>query len=306
MDFPYRTGHAFPLFLAPMSGVSESACRLLCRARGSVSSSVPPRLVAAVAIVHLIAFPGKAQVLHGTVVDTTSEQRLAGAYVLVFNAAGTKVGDTVASADGRFTFHLPTAANNTLRASAFGYATVREPVAVSSAFELTVLVQTAPNPVRLDPYTVVGEKQVPFLAEVGFYHRQRMGFGHFVTRADIDRRGSLVMSDLLRGLLGVRVTCSPPPCDVEMRAARTTFTRGPCRPTVVLDGVVVLVGGIRAPRALKVDEILNPFNIEAVEVYPSAAGVPVQYGGYMSPCGAIVAWSRRGGAQIADSQTPPD
>src|SRR5207253_4598630 len=35
MDFPYRSGHAFPLFLAPTSGVSESPCRLLCRRFGA-------------------------------------------------------------------------------------------------------------------------------------------------------------------------------------------------------------------------------------------------------------------------------
>ena len=62
-------------------------------------------------------------------------------------------------------------------------------------------------------------------------------------------------------------------------------------PSVVLDGAVLQVGGVSG--GLSADELLNPFNIEAVEVYPSAAGVPVQYGGYMSPCGAIVAWSRR-------------
>src|SRR5881296_2754197 len=35
MHFPYHTGHDFPLFLAPMSGVSESPFRLLCRRHGA-------------------------------------------------------------------------------------------------------------------------------------------------------------------------------------------------------------------------------------------------------------------------------
>jgi tRNA-dihydrouridine synthase B len=35
MTFPYPTGHAVPLFLAPMAGVSESPFRRLCRAWGA-------------------------------------------------------------------------------------------------------------------------------------------------------------------------------------------------------------------------------------------------------------------------------
>ena len=35
MPFPYPTGHAVPLFLAPMAGVSESPFRRLCRAWGA-------------------------------------------------------------------------------------------------------------------------------------------------------------------------------------------------------------------------------------------------------------------------------
>ena len=63
-----------------------------------------------------------------------------------------------------------------------------------------------------------------------------------------------------------------------------------CAPTVVLDGVVVTAGGSGGTGDL---DSFNPFNLEAIEIYPSPAGVPVQYSGYMSPCGAVLLWSRR-------------
>lgn len=82
-------------------------------------------------------------------------------------------------------------------------------------------------------------------------------------------------------------------CDVFPPAATTMFFGQICLPTVVLDGVVLRAGGYRRPAGDLVDDLLNPFNIEAIEVYPSPAGVPVQYAGYLSPCGVIIAWTRR-------------
>src|SRR5205807_1943606 len=79
---------------------------------------------------------------------------------------------------------------------------------------------------------------------VGFYRRQRMRFGHIVTRADMDKLNTVVMTDVLHGMAGVQVVCRRSRlCDVAMRAGRTMFVRGVCRPTVVLAGVVLRVGG---------------------------------------------------------------
>ncbi len=251
-----------------------------------------PRVIVGVAALPLIASPGVSQTLRGTVWDTTSEQPVVSAHVVVFNATGAKMGDTVTTSGGQFTFHLAAPGDYTLLASAMGYSASTAPIALSSTFEASVLLLTAPNAVLLDTLTVVAEKGVRYLSEVGFYRRQRMAFGHFLTRADIDKHSPVVMTDALRGLAGVRVVCRrSQSCDVAMRAARTTFIRGVCRPSVVLDGVVLRVGGVGG--GLLLDDLLNPFNIEAVEVYPDAAGVPVQYQGYMSPCGAILAWSQR-------------
>ena len=78
-----------------------------------------------------------------------------------------------------------------------------------------------------------------------------------------------------------------------MRGGNAQFIRGGCVPSVMLDGVVLRVGGTPGQGSLLLVALLKVTEIQALEVYPGAAGMPVQAAGYISPCGAIVAWSRR-------------
>lgn len=247
--------------------------------------------------------PALAQILRGTVLDSASGRPVAGVHVIVFPAAGSAVGDAVTATDGEFKLRVPASGAYRVRASRMGYSTtMTESIAVSFGLDSYVQLRLAPSPVSLDTLSVVAEsvtveKQIPYLADAGFYRRRRIGFGYFLTRTDLEKHSSDRMTDAFSGFPAVHVVCTgkrmPVICDVEMPGAETMFVRGICRPSVVVDGVVVRTGGVGNTGDLGIDELLNPFNIEAVEVYLSPAGIPPQWGGYVSPCGAIVAWSRR-------------
>jgi len=255
----------------------------------------------------LLPQPAFAQVLGGTVLDSVSGKPVVGARVVVLDSAGKGLSAAATGSDGRFSFHLPSAGDYRLRISRIGYPSrITEPIGVSAAVSASLVVRLTSTPISLDTLIVVAaavEKRPQFLVDAGFYRRQRVGFGHFLTRDEIDKRDPLILTDLLHGMLGVRVTCGGQQrdrapqgpgsrCTVTMRAANTMFFRGKCNPSVVLDGVLLQPGGT-AGGGLSLDDLVNPFNIEALEVYPGPEGVPVQYSGYLSPCGAILVWSRR-------------
>jgi hypothetical protein len=215
-----------------------------------------------------------AQSVRGTVVDSASGLPLAGAGVAVLNARGETVGHVVTDVSGSFTFRLSGFGEYRVRAVRIGFAgRVTEPITVDSLFAYTVQLALRPNPVPLDTLRVVAEKVtveklVPWLVENGFYNRRRWGFGYFLTRKEIERKIPVTMGDVLQGI---------------PRTYGQMFVGKPCRRTVVVDGVPIH-GGVG---------FVSPFDVEGVEVYNSPAGLPVQYSGYMSPCGAILIWTRR-------------
>lgn len=256
------------------------------------------RIAAAVLALVLLASPAAAQVLRGTVVDSASGQPVAGVQVMALTPVETGAGQAVTGRDGQFTLRLRGAGSYRLRVRRLGYSPrITQPISVDSSFEASVRLWLTPVATPLDTVTVVAErvaveKRLGYLVDAGFYNRRHWGFGLFITRARIDSVRPWVISDLFYGISGVRVYCPRlGMCDLLMPAAATMFYRGTCWPSVILDGVVIRPGGV--DRALMLDELLNPFNIEAIEVYRSPAGVPVQYSGYLSPCGAIIAWTRR-------------
>ncbi|MEO6331973.1 MAG: carboxypeptidase regulatory-like domain-containing protein [Gemmatimonadaceae bacterium] len=237
-----------------------------------------------------------AQVLRGTVMDTTFAGPVDGARVAAFSTAGVRIADAVTRTNGEFTFHLPAGGNYRLHASRLGYATtITEPIRVDSGSEASVVIPMVRLPLPLDTVTVLArplpatQQQVPHLVDAGFYRRERMGFGYFLTRADIDKRAAPEFKDLLTGIPGVRVYCSGSACRVTMPGSTTMFIGKSCSPSVVLDGALLSRGGAGASGGGF--DALSPFNLEAVEIYSHSTGVPVQW--RTSACGAIVAWSRR-------------
>src|SRR5574341_545338 len=260
-----------------------------------MAGSTPPIVVALL----LAGSPAAAQVLRGTVVDSASRQPVAGAQVIAVTVTEARAGQAVTGQEGQFLLHLRGAGDYRLRVTRLGYSPrITQPISVDSTFEASARLWLTPLAVPLDTVTVVAEhvlveKRLGYLVDAGSYERQRKGFGYFLTRGDIEKHDPVIMSDVLRNMPGLRVECvSRLACRVTMRAARTMFYQKKCAPSIVLDGVLLSAGG-SGSQGVAVDDVLNPFNIEALEVYPGPAGVPVQYGGYLSPCGAIIAWSRR-------------
>lgn len=263
--------------------------------------------IASLAGFALTASQLRAQQLAGVLLDSMSQKPIVGARLVLQDSTGAALQVSVTSTDGRFTFKLPGVGQYRLLVSRIGYPSITtKRFIVDSAFTARVSLTLPSTPITLDTVTVVGngtERRLQYLADAGFYKRRQEGFGHFLTRDEIDKRDPLRLTDLLHGMSGVRVTCGGQQrgpsqggpglqCTVTMRAANTMFFRGKCNPSVVLDGVLLQPGGT-ASGGLSLDDLINPFNIEALEVFPGPEGVPVQYSGYLSPCGAILVWSRR-------------
>jgi TonB family protein len=114
----------------------------------------------------------------------------------------------------------------------------------------------------------------------GFYQRRsRSSGGHFITRDQIDQRNPAQVTDLFRSVPGARIYSSTFTNVVRFRGMR-------CAPLVWLDGFPATAGEFDL-------DALDPYIIEAIEVYLGVATVPPEFrwvrGG--GSCGAIVIWT---------------
>ena len=260
--------------------------------RGGGASRSPRLLLLLAAATLLGAPPAAAQVIRGRVIDNTTFMGVVGAGVTALDSAGKPLASAITDSSGMFALRLPAPGTFRLRTSALGYrGGVSTGVAPGSG-EAKVELRLVPDPVPIDSITVVAQHRVPWLARAGFYRRQAEGWGHFLDEKAIEAKAAMRFTDLLYGMVGVQVANGGG--EAGVRRGATFFGKG-CLPTVVLDGYILRTGGSPGLRgsSFKLDQLLDPANLAAVEVYRSAAGVPVQYTGYMGACGAIIAWSKR-------------
>lgn len=177
--------------------------------------------------------------------------------------------------DGRFSFPDVRSGAIALMVRRMGYTARTINIDVTAA-RVAAPVEVELEEIPSDIASVIVEGSKGHLQE--FYeHKANSSFAKFFERKDIEKRNPIYLSELLRAVAGASLYASE-------RTGNRIMLRD-CKPMVWVDGM-------RAPGA-ELDEVVRPSDVAGLEVYPSYAGLPVQYQDRNNRmCGAIVVWTR--------------
>jgi hypothetical protein len=228
-----------------------------------------------------------------TVRAESTHEPVAGAQVEVM---GTRRAAT-SGADGVARLRLPPGPV-LIEVRKLGYGTERFSVDLPATDTLGIDVDLAVAPVRLDAVEARASATEVALRDAGFYERQRLGIGAFLTERDIARHPAARLMDAFRRVPGVRVVRFLPQMgrrlgnrsgmDLE-EEYRISVARGRqnCWMDIYIDGVNTSAEELSQ---------LPPREVIAAEVYRGPAEMPAQYRKTQNLCGAVVIWTRRGRA----------
>jgi hypothetical protein len=235
-------------------------------------------------------------VLTGRTLDFVTDGPIATVEVALLGRDRRPIASVVTDSAGRFRFERIAPGDWRLRASSIGYQTVLTPdFELPSGDTVDVVIRLAVDAVPLAPLEVIARAtpihRNPGLA--GFYRRvERSIGGRFVLRDEIETRNQRRVTDLL-------ITTGVSVIGVPEGGYRGLFMkRSNCAPMVYLDGAPLMRTGdamSRPTAAYEAANVLTPFDVEGIEVYPGPASVPSEFGGPTAGCGVIAIWSRRGG-----------
>lgn len=227
------------------------------------------------------ATPAPAQTVTGRLLDAVTREPIESGTLSLLSDDST-VAFVVTDAGGAFTLSVPEGGSYQLRAERIGYRTaVTPPLDLLAGDTLSIEYRLSVDAVALNPITVIAFSRHPAGPLGGFYDRQRRNLaGHFVTRAQIDERNPVFTTDLLQGIAGVNVV------HTARAGGAVVLLRGNCRPQVYLDGVPIGLAG------MSIDDLVQPMDLEGIEVYRGPGEVPVEFA--RGACGAVLLWTRRG------------
>lgn len=258
------------------------------------------------------AASARAQQVSGQVLDERSGEILSSVNVTLLDAAGRSVAMTRTDAQGAFALSVPSEGAYRLRAEGVEYGPLNtELVQVGGRVSLRLVMRLPMREVKLDALNVVAARRSASavrLEGTGFVSRRHTNAGLFLTREEIERQNPMEMTAVVRMLPGVILVPSDPAAqggDVVMRGSS-------CLPSVWVDGAMVRPGGYRTPDQHRVrkptlyhtvsfwmsfDELVDPDEVEGLEVYRSALEVPAVFAGANPTCGALVVWRRPVGTE---------
>lgn len=132
------------------------------------------------------------------------------------------------------------------------------------------------------PSVVVNDHTDRVRTLAAFESRRKTGVGQFITRAEIEKRHPLRLSEMVRTIPGAMIV----PAENGRVALRFARSSGACQPQFFLDGQ-------RVTSSFNVDD-LPPVDVEGVELYSGPAGLPPEFNHLYdgTVCGTVVIWTR--------------
>ena len=220
-----------------------------------------------------------AQSIRGVVIDSASHGAIPGVRVEL-RSNTMLVGATLTDEKGAFFLNEHESATSLVfKHIAYAEVTVPKPAA---GFETTLRIALPTIALRLEALVATGASNAR-LAATGFFERKRHRAGVFIDGDEIERRGPMELSDMLRVRPGVRVVARHRGGEPIMRSAMFG-----CLPAVFVDSHQVRKSGSATPAF---DEIVSPARVAGMEAY-QGNWVPAEFAGE-SNCGVILIWTRR-------------
>ena len=263
-----------------------------------------PLLVALVATVAGASAVGAQVVtLRGVVIADSTGTPLSDVTVTVLRDDYTVIGLPVRTTEnGQFYTQVASAGRYRLKANRLGYREVITPAFQTAPGVVTVLELVMAVRVQLlAPLAITARYSARDLMDplADFDYRRRTGAGKYFTAKDIEERGAFKVTDMLKGVAGVRVNDTGGIASVSMtRSIGGLSSGGGCTPPVFLDGLKLMMDPMDIINTLPIDAITG------IEIYKGPSTVP---GEFMegAACGAIVVWTRRSFIAPPPSQAKP-
>lgn len=224
---------------------------------------------------------GQGTATRGSIDGVVTDSALAPISGAIVSIDGVSVNLTTGP-NGRFQFLALPSGSYELRIRRIGFAPTTSHVRVVPADTVRIAITLDPSTVVLDSVRVTALVTPERLLE--FEERRARGEGQFLTAAEIERRNTVSVSDLLMTFNGVTLQSGTRAINRRYGAMRD------CPFQVFIDDVRVPTPNLR-------DEVVSPRHLAGIEVYTSIASVPLRYrsAGDASACGVILLWSKRGG-----------
>ncbi len=244
-----------------------------------------------VLLIILLAFPGlvRAQTVRGILTDSLSSAVLSGYTLRLRHVEKDHQLTTTSDSSGRFVFQNTGHGRFEIIVDAFSR-TFRREISLVPREIVDIRISLLPSAVEVGPVVATATTRSKKLQLAGFYDRLLYHRPQYLLRDDIEKRNARNVVHLMQGMKGVRTAGR----DVLMRGGQTMgihALRSSCKPSVYVDGALVRAGGTGIPMTY-LDVIESPNNIEALEVYTSAAQLPIEYGGATAACGVVLIWTR--------------